>query len=161
MIGRLAGYFLSITAAAMLAAVAQSMIPSGKIRKIAALTGGALLLMLVLSPLLELDELTVNADFSAFLTDQSDQIEQMEKEYEGKLSDRIKRTTEEYISDKALSLGISVQAEVETILAEEGYFYPYSVTVKGRMTETQRRELAAYLTDVLGIPEERQVIESG
>ncbi|MCQ2418957.1 MAG: stage III sporulation protein AF [Clostridia bacterium] len=160
MIVHLAGYFISLIAAAMLVAVAQSMIPSEKIRKISALTGGALLLLCVLTPLLSLDEVRLNIDFSDFLADSSGSIAQMQAESDAKLDALIKQKTAEYISDKASELGAQVSTEVKTARAEEGYFYPCGVTVTGVLSASQENELSAYLADVLSIPKERQVFHT-
>lgn len=160
MIVHLAGYFISLIAAAMLVAVAQSMIPSGKIRKISALTGGAVLLLCVLTPLLSLDEVRLNVDFSDFLSGNLESIEQMQADADAKLDALIKQKTAEYISDKAETLGAKVTADVETARAEEGYFYPCAVTVTGVLTAQQKQELSQYLTEVLSIPKERQVFRT-
>ena len=48
-------WLVGITCAAMLVALAESLIPAGSIRRIARLTGGLVLLAAILNPLLKLD----------------------------------------------------------------------------------------------------------
>ena len=49
------GWLVGVTCAAMIAALAQSLTPAGPIRKIGRLTGGLVLLIAVLQPVLALD----------------------------------------------------------------------------------------------------------
>lgn len=161
MMARLAGYFISVIAAAMFVATAESMIPTGRMRKIAAVTGGALLLIIVIDPLLKADNVRLSLDLSGFAAEQAAQVEQMRAENEAQIAELIKAETAEYISDKASDLGVQVRADVTVSTAKEGYCYPSSVTVTGSLTQEAKAALSAYMEDVLGIPAERQVFKSG
>ena len=57
--------------------------------------------------------------------------------------------------DKAEECGASVQVEVETRVTEV-YPIPWRAVIRGSLTARQRNMLSQYMTQELGIPEERQ-----
>ena len=149
-------YLLGVTAAAMGLAILLQLLRRDAIRKVAALTGGLLLALVVLTPLLR-----VNLDsFAKYLA-------RMEMEADARasgieianrdlLARIIQEKTEAYILDKAAALGAEVTAEV-TMETAGDYPYPREAAIYGALTEVQRSVLARCIAEEIGIPEERQV----
>ena len=152
MMEALGKWLLSVSAAALLVSVVQTLIPEGGMRRVASFTGGLLLLAVLLRPVL-------GADFSglsAGLDRWTEQVEQRQSELESAQTDALAAGIAEraatYISDKGAALGLTVTAAVETETGPEGVPVPYSAVVTG----PRSAELEAYIADELGIPPERQ-----
>ena len=153
MMESLGKWLLSVSATALAVSVLQALIPEGGIRRVAAFTGGLLLLAVLLRPVLgaDLSALTVS------LEDWTEQVEQRTAELEqaqtNALAEGIEERTAAYISDKAATLGLTVTARVETETGEDGIPIPSAVEVDGPRSP----ELETYIAQELGIPPERQV----
>lgn len=157
MMERLWDYFMGIVAAAMLVAVAQSVLSTPRIRKIAALCGGAVLLLTVLSPLVDVQLGELSFSMEKLEPESAAAFSQMQDERTAQMNAIIKRTTETYILDKAEQIGAVISVEVTLAASEDGYNYPSGVTIAGAVTAHQKQVLTAYLAQELGIPAERQV----
>lgn len=153
MITYLRGWLMTVVAAALLISAAESLISEGTLRKIASLTGGLILLLTLLQPVLKADLRGINLDYSQY----SQEIGQRQKELElsdsKELSELIAEKTEAYILDKAKELGIDCTAKVSTQTGEDGVPCPYGAVLQGEKSEA----LADYMEQELGIPKERQV----
>lgn len=154
MITKICGYIMTLVAAGMLVAVGQSVLSMPRMKKIAALSGGAILMLAALSPLvdLKLDEIALEFD-----SIDTKSLEQMQEESTKNVNDIIKRTTESYILDKATEVGAVISVEVTVATADGGYGYPYSATIAGIVSVEQKKTLSDCLSRELGIPEQRQV----
>ncbi|MDO4314814.1 MAG: stage III sporulation protein AF [Oscillospiraceae bacterium] len=153
MIGAVREWLTSIVVVTLLLSVAQTLIPEGSIRKIAAFTGGLILLAALLQPVLGTDLERLRLDFGDY--ERAVAQRQAELEVAGKeaLVELIEERTAAYISDKADALGLRVEARVETETGDDGVPVPVSVRLDGPRSE----ELASYIEGELGIPRERQV----
>ncbi len=154
MISKLCGYVMTLVAAGMLVAMSQSMLTLGRMKKIAALAGGTVLVLTALTPLvnLELGDLSWDGlDVDTTL------IDQMQEDTINQRNRIIKEKTETYILDKAKELGAAISADVTVAMAEAGYGYPYSVRVTGVLSASQKEALSSYMAEELGIPKQRQV----
>ncbi len=153
MIGAVREWLSAVVAVAMLLTVAQALTPEGTIRKIASFTGGLILLVTLLQPVLgaDLSRLDLNLDTYG----QAIQERQAELEEAGsvELTERIETQTAAYISDKADALGLTVTVRVETQPGASGVPVPWSAEVTGPRSEA----LAAYIEEELGIPRGRQI----
>lgn len=153
MIGAVREWLSAVVAVAMLLTVAQALTPEGTIRKIASFTGGLILLVTLLQPVLgaDLSRLDLNLDTYG----QAIQERQAELEEAGsvELTERIETQTAAYISDKADALGLTVAVRVETQPGASGVPVPWSAEVTGPRSEA----LAAYIEEELGIPRGRQI----
>ena len=153
MIGAVREWLSAVVAVAMLLTVAQALTPEGTIRKIASFTGGLILLVTLLQPVLgaDLSRLDLNLDTYG----QAIQKRQAELEEAGsvELTGRIETQTAAYISDKADALGLTVTVRVETQPGASGVPVPWSAEVTGPRSEA----LAAYIEEELGIPRGRQI----
>ena len=151
MIAALREWLTSIVVVSVLLAAAQSLLPEGTVRKIGAFTGGLILLITLMQPLLgaELEAL----QFSDCRASVEVRQRELEQAGEAELTELIERQTAAYIWDKADALGLSVGAEIRAEKGPEGVILPVSAVLTGPYSEV----LSVYLERELGIPRERQV----
>lgn len=142
---------MTLAATAMLVAGLQALITVPKLRRVAALAGGCLMLLAVLSPLVcvDLEDWTWPA-FSL------DSLPDMEESTQKQVNGIIKQSSEAYILDKADELNAMVSAEVEVMPSENGLAIPYAVTLTGLVSARQKEALAQAIAEDLQIPAERQ-----
>lgn len=153
MVEALKEWVTSIVLVTLLLSVAQTLIPEGSIRKIASFTGGLILLVALLQPVLGTDLSRLDLEMGEYEQAVRERREELEKMGKSDLSDIIAQRTAAYISDKADTLGIAVTAEVTVEPGENGVPVP----VEARLTGPTSGELADYMEQELGIPRERQV----
>lgn len=146
-------WLLSVVAVSLLLTVAESLIPEGSIRKIAGFTGGLILLLTLLQPVLRTDLGRLRLDMGSYGKALEQRQSELEKTGDKELAALIGEKTEAYISDKAGSLGLSATVHVTTEWGADGVPYPAKVEIRGPRSEA----LAAYIEQELGIPPERQV----
>jgi len=151
--GALREWLTSVVVVSVLLAVVQTLIPEGTVRKIGAFTGGLILLVMLLQPLLGVDfeDLELRLDHSREAVEQRQQ--ELEQAGEREVAELIERQTAAYIWDKADALGLDLSAEVRVERGPEGIPLPVSATLTGTYSEA----LSVYLERELGIPRERQV----
>ena len=157
MIAAVREWLTSVVAVTLLLTVAQTLIPEGNIRKIAAFTGGLALLAALLQPVLRTDLSRLELDLDAYSAAIQERQAELEQDRESELASVIASRTEAYILDKAVQLGLSVTVRVETAAGAEGVPLPWAAEVHGPRAE----ELAAYMERELDIPRERQVWHEG
>ena len=146
-------WLVGITCAAMLVALAESLIPAGSIRRIARLTGGLVLLAAILNPLLKLDTTALTRALTEYKLELSAYSADLEEENEILMKDIIEEQSGAYIQDKAAALGIDCQVTVEADGEEE---WPM-----GSLTAEQQEALERTIEEDFAIPAERQRYESG
>ena len=157
-------WLVGITCAAMLVALAESLIPAGSIRRIARLTGGLVLLAAILNPLLKLDTTALTRALTEYKLELSAYSADLEEENEILMKDIIEEQSGAYIQDKAAGLGLTVTAAVSCAVeadGEEEWPIPQSVTVMGSLTAEQQEALERTIEEDFAIPAERQRYESG
>ena len=145
----MSGYILSVTAAAVLAAILRCL-AAGKLTK---LLTGLFLAVTVLSPLVRLeipDPARWLEDYMADGEAAAQAGEKKAKEYSAVI---ISAEMEAYILDKAASLGCVLDAEVR--LDDGGL--PESVTLSGNLSPADKAELTRILGRDLGLGEEALV----
>jgi len=148
-------YLLGIVAVSLAVSMAAALLRDGVIRKSVLITGGLVIVLAVIGPVLKLDY----GSFGQFLTkieiarsNYATGIEVQDKELIARI---IQDKTEAYILDKAAELGAEVTAEV-TAVQGEFYPYPYSVEITGVLSPKQLEMLKQIIAQTLGIPAERQ-----
>ncbi len=123
-------WLLSVTVSAMVIAVAEALMPEGSVKKVGRLTGGLILILGLVQPLVRLD-----------YDDLYDLVNSLPAG-----SIRQEALVEE--SSQALKTGIE---------QEHGIPVPERVTVSGALTGAQKEALSAYLEKELGLPREAQL----
>lgn len=150
-------WILGITGAAMIAAIARSVTPEGRTKRVVTLASGLAVMLALIAPVLTIDF----EDYSQYL----EKYRETGENYAAALDDENEKLTraliEEnlaaYILDKGAALGIDdLTASVTAKWGDEDCWYPYSVRLTGDCDETQRRELAAFIESELGINSENQ-----
>ena len=152
-------WLIGVTAAALIAALADSLSPEGAVKRIGKLAGGLLMLAAILKPL-------AGADFGVLpgvLTDYQIQAEDYSSALENENKRLMKIIIEEqiaaYIQDKAAELGAVCTAEVTCAAGEDGAFSPVSAVIYGMLTLEQETALRQIIADELAIPKETQRYE--
>ena len=153
MMGAVREWLAAVVTVSLLLSVVQTVIPEGSLRKIAGFTGGLVLLLTLLRPVLGMDLESVSLELEDYRQEIQTRQAELEKEGEDTLSDIIERRTAAYISDKADTLGLSLEVRVRAETGEDGVPVPASAELWGPSSQ----ELAAYMEQELGIPRERQV----
>lgn len=153
MIGALREWLTSIVVVTLLLSVAQALVPEGSIRRVASFTGGLILLLAMLRPVLGADLERLRLDLDGYGQELRKAQEELAASYDTGLAERIAQRTAAYISDKADALGLEVEVRIETAPGEDGVSLP----VKAEVTGPYSQELADFMARELGIPAERQV----
>ena len=155
--GVLREWLTSLVAVSMLLSVAQTLVPEGSIRKIASFTGGLILLVVLLRPLLGADLSRLDLHLEDYERAIGQRQEELASAGEAELAGIIEERTAAYISDKADTLGLAVKVQVETKPAGDGVPVPWRAELWGPRSPA----LATYMEEELGIPGERQVWHEG
>ena len=141
-------WLTGVTCAAIIVALADSLMAGGTVRKIGRLAGGLLLDLAVLS--------------SSSIRLEAEAVPAAEEAGLDMMKSIIGEETGAYILDKAEELGISCQeVQVTCAVEENGVPYPASVVVRGDMTQEEQALLSRRIEADLAIPAERQTYESG
>ena len=153
MIAALRGWLTSVIYAAMVISVAESMVPSGGMKKVVSFTGGLLLLVMLVKPLGNVDAGFLQMPYDHYIRSVEIRRAELEKKHLLEMGEIIEQRTAAYISDKADTLGLEISVRVETERNTDGLPVPASAELTGVYSQ----ELAVYMEKELGIPRERQV----
>lgn len=152
-------WLTGVTCAAIIVALADSLMAGGTVRRIGRLAGGLLLLAAVVKPVLEVD---LTALSSASLRMEAESVPAAEEVGLDMMKSIIGEEAGAYILDKAAELGISCQeVQVTCAVGENGIPYPESVVVTGTMTQEEQALLSRRIEADLAVSMERQVYQNG
>ena len=142
-------WLVGITCAAMVVALAEGLTPPGTIRKIGKLTGGLVLLVSILQPVVELDPAALTRSLTEYKLELGAYSAQLEEENGELMKSIIEEQSAAYILDKAAQQGIAWQVTVQA--AGEGEWpVPETVTVQGTLTGEQREALEEEILKLYG-----------
>lgn len=152
MIDAVREWIRSIVMVTMLLSVGQAMVPEGQIRKIFSFSGGLVLVIVLLHPVLGLEGSVLIEPLEVYERQIFKQKEELEQMVRAEQETIIEENLTAYISDKAEALeeGGAVRIRAET--AEDG-----TVTLSAELVGQPSEPLTEYLEQELGIPRERQV----
>ncbi len=148
-------WVLGVTAASLVIAVGEALMPRGTVKKVGRLTGGLILVLVLLQPLAKLEGRNLY-DQMASLPDGVLTQENLAEQTSLPLEEGIEAELSAYIAEKGAALGCPCTALVDCIPDDEGVPIPDRVTVIGIFTPTQREELQALIVQDLGIEPENQ-----
>lgn len=152
-------WLTGVTCAAIIVALADSLMAGGTVRKIGRLAGGLLLLAAVVKPVLEVDLSVLSA---ASLRLETEAVPAAEMAGVDMMKSIIGEEVGAYILDKAAELEISCQeVRVTCAVGENGVPYPESVVVVGSIDQEERAVLSRRIEADLAIPAERQTYQDG
>ena len=148
-------YLLAIAAVAMAVSLSTALIRGKAIRKAIRLSGGIVLILVVLGPMVKANLDSFGQYLSGVILEQDALRSGIEVKNKDIMARIIQEKTEAYILDKAEALGAEIQV---TVTVEEGQDYPYpaAATIEGFLTDAQQATLAEDLERSLAIPKERQ-----
>lgn len=149
-------WLTGITAAAILCALANSLMPEGSVRRVGRLACGLVMLAAVLRPLVEVEALSPGDLLEDYAAQTDVQAQTLEEERNALLKSIIEQECAAYIVDKAAQMGAACTAQVTCQLGEDGIFLPQSAAVQGSLTPRQQEDLARILEEELAIPRDRQ-----
>lgn len=144
-------WLLGVISAALLLTLVYTLTPKGVIRTIAQFTGGLILTLVILQPLLQLDSDGWKLSYQSYEEQIDEQIADYQKDHREELRTIIENETAAYISDKGSALGISCHPVVVTQLHDD-VPYPYEVTLDIPWNDA----LSSYISQDLDIPAARQ-----
>lgn len=157
MIELIRNWIIGITCAAIIVALCESLAPAGAVRKVGRFTGGLVLLLAVLQPVMKLDIRDLSGLLAQYRVEAGDYQAALEQTNEKLMKDIIEAETGAYILDKATALGVAhCRVDVVAVAGEGDYPIPETVTVFGALTEGQRRDLSRQIEADLAIPAQRQ-----
>ena len=138
-------WLLGVTAAAMLLALEESLTPKGAVRQIGKLTGGLVLMLAILQPVLKLDYPALAGALSRYREDLGTYQVQPKTDNFRLMKSIIEAKSAAYIQDKAAGLGILCRVMVTCgAQTEEEYPYPTAVLVEGALTDAEVQHNAKY-----------------
>ena len=125
-------WLTSVVLVSVLLSAAQSLIPPGTVRKAAGFTGGLILLLVLLRPVLGADLEHLELDFDHYQAAVEERQEELADTQTEAMASIIAEQTEAYILDKAGELGLEVTVRVETRTEGNGIPVPWSAELTGR-----------------------------
>lgn len=139
-------WLFGVVAASMALAILYALLPKTAVLTAAKCTGGLVLLLVVVRPLLSLDMDALRGQYAAW----GDAIEQQTQEYAAEGQQELERIIvsrcSAYISERAAALGLSCTSEIVCRM-EEGVPIPAEVT----LDIPQNAALSQIIEDELGI----------
>lgn len=149
-------WLLSVTVSAMVIAGAEALMPAGPVKRVGKLTGGLILVLGILQPLVTMEYEDLY-NMVAALPAGAIRQEEVEENTYGAMKGIIEEELSAYIVDKGKQLGADCAAQVVCTLGEDQVPTPTQVTITGVLTQGQKEELVQYLSPELGIPREAQI----
>lgn len=156
MIDAVRSYLLRLTVAAFFSALVLTLIPNGLSKRAATLVCGLIMLLLALSPLVQLDEQALAAAISRIELEQEQTRTGVELRNRELVAQIISARVQAYILDKAAEMGMQLEVEI-TMNTDASTPYPEAVTLRGEATPAQRQKLGTYLYESYALVPERQV----
>jgi len=156
MIGVMREWLTTVVTVTLLVSVVQMLIPEGTLRKNASFISGLILLVVLLRPLLGMESKTLQMDFAAYERDYSQIHQEFMREGQAVWKQEVERELSERICQQAALWELTVMADVETTVGEEGFPIPTDVV----LCCSYHAALSDWIESELGIPAERQFWET-
>ncbi len=150
----LRGWILSLTAAALLTAGAEALLPkSGGVRKAGRLVCGLIMILVLLQPAAARPRVDWAARMTEYRAQAGLYTAGLEETDEMLLQTIIEERSGAYIEEAAAGQGIECRVTVTCARGpEDAYPHPRGARVQGDLTEEQRRQVTDLLERELGIP---------
>lgn len=154
-------WLTGITCAALLAALADGLMPKGAIKQVGKLVCALVLLCALLRPVLNIGMPDTMWGAGGAVGEMEQQRVRLEEESSRLLKVLIEQESAAYIVDKAAELGLICRAQVTCVAGEGGTWLPHRAYITGQMEEEGRIKLMAAIQSELGIVPECQVYAGG
>ena len=148
-------YILSVVASAVICGSLRTLFgKKGGTETLISALCGIFMAFVLIGPLRALDFSVYGDYFSMFMEEAQAVVQKGEDTALQEQRAFIKKETEAYILDKAVSLGADITVLVT--VPESAPYAPIKITVKGAVSPYVKKVLKSYLEEQLGIPEEAQ-----
>lgn len=147
-------WLTGVTCAALIAALADGIMPKGAVKQVGKLVCALILLCAVLRPVLRLNVQDFTVGIGTVMGDFQQQHTRLEQTSGAMLKTLIERESAAYIVDKAAQLGLTCQAQVTCVAGDGGTWLPQSAYVTGQLEREQRNKLTTAIHAELGIAPE-------
>lgn len=161
MIETMRQWLISVTCAALIAALAESLMEKGGAGQIGKLVCAMVLVCVMLRPVLAVDGPNPSETLDAIYARIQEKETVLQEHRRTMLKTLIERDSAAYIVDKAAEFGIVCQVQMECVSGEGGIWVPYSVHITGQMEDDHREKLTGVIQNELGILPEHQVYAGG
>ena len=148
-------WILGVTGAAVVLAAADALMPEGTVKTVGKITGGLILALALLNPLVRADYETLFQKVS-HLPDGRICREDLEEETYHTMKQVIEQKLAAYIVDKGTELGAVCAASVVCQPGEGGVPVPQTAAITGTLTSEQQKALSECITQDLGLSPEQQ-----
>ena len=153
MLGR---YIFSVTTAAIIFSILQSLLHKNSAAAILVrLIGGLFLTFTVIAPVIDFDLDSILEQSWAYTSHAEDIAAAGQTIAAEQRSQRIKEQCETYIIDKAMSY--QTQLDVDITLTNDEMPLPSAVLLKGNISPYVKSIIATWIQDEMGIPEDHQI----
>lgn len=149
-------WLLGITGAAILAALAEGIMPEGGVKRVGRLVCGLILLLAVLRPVVTLELPSVAQGAQAYWNEIEEQAGRLKEGTDERMKTIIEERSAAYVTDKAAQLGFACRVQVACARGEAGMYLPWSAQITGDLSDVEQSALTQWLQEDLGIPLERQ-----
>lgn len=151
----LRSWIVGITGAAIVTAIAMTVTPDGRVKKVVTLICGLMTVIALIKPVIGFDY----DGFSKYLTQYKNEAASFSSNIEQANENLSRRLIEDncaaYILDKGQSLGLSdLSVTVRASWSEDGYWYPSGVSLITDAEETLRHALGRIIEAELGVSSE-------
>lgn len=146
-------WLIGLLSVSLILTVLSTLLPEGSVKKIAGVTGGLVLLLVVLRGVVRLDLTNIQLSYDSCAQEITRQMERYQEKSKTELEELIARRTAAYISEQAQSLGVSCTSQVSLHWTEDNIPVPAGVT----LDIPYHAKLEEIMESNLGIKAENQV----
>ena len=161
MIAPLGRWIARLTCGAMLAALAEGMMPEGPVRRVGRLACALMLVVVMLQPITGSHFVGAD-DFARRLGQGAERQRQQLALQSGQAAKAfIEERLSAYISDKAAQRGMSCRVRVECAAGSDGAWLPDRAVIVDPPETSQRAALTELIESELAVPPDRQSFAGG
>ena len=146
-------WLTAVASVSLLLSLVRLLVPKGALGDTAAFIGGLILLIVMLEPLVHIDPAAVSLDTQAYRQAVEQRRQALTQAQAAEWKRRIEADIETYISDKAQTMGLSIQIRITAQAGDDGVPMPVLVELTGPWSQP----LSQWLEETVGLPAERQV----
>jgi stage III sporulation protein AF len=154
-------WILTVTVSAMIIALAEGLMPQGTVKRVGRLTGGLVLMLAILQPLVQMDYDTLFLMANGLGEVVVESREEQEMRTQEAMKTIIEQELSAYALDKAQTLGLGCTVSITCRLGENNVPYPDRAVIVGLSGEAQKQTMMRLLREELDIPDARQTYEGG
>ena len=148
-------YLMCVCIGSILLSLLQTLLPEGKYQKVLDFSGSIMLLLIVISPVVNLDASEILGTVSEYLNQDYKVDLEIVSNNQERIEQVIIDSCATYILDKAEMIGADITVVVR-LDVKDNVPYPTGVELSGAYNDQQKQILSNILEQELGIPKEEQ-----